>query len=194
MNKYIILLIVSFSLSGCVPPMLFGGAAVGGAVVGAKDRTGSEVVNDIKIAAGIRKAFITKGFKGLYAKIDTQVMEARVLYTGTVASDEDVITAVDIAWSQEGVKEVVNELNISENSNYFDPSEYARDSWITSRIKTKTMLERDVKFVNYTIVTSKGVVYVFGIARNEAELDKVLNIAAEIKGVQKVVNHAKLKE
>ncbi len=194
MNKYIVLLTVLFSLSGCIAPALLGGAALGGAVVSAKDRTGGEVVDDIKISAGIKKAFISKGFKGLYTKIDAQVMEGRVLYTGTVASDEDVITAVDIAWSQNGVKEVVNELNVSETSNYFDAAEYARDSWITSRIKTKTMLERDIKFVNYTIITSKGVVFVFGIARSEAELDKVLNIAAEVKGVQKVVNHAKLKE
>jgi osmotically-inducible protein OsmY len=193
MKKYIVLLTVLLSLSGCIAPVLLGGAAVGSAVIAAKDRTGGETVDDIKISASIKKAFLSKGFKGLYAKIDCQVMEGRVLYTGTVASDEDVITAVDIAWSQSGVKEVVNELQISDNSNYFDTAEYARDTWITSRIKTKTMLERDIKFVNYTIITSKGVVFVFGIARSEAELDKVLNIAAEVKGVQKVVNHTQLK-
>jgi osmotically-inducible protein OsmY len=191
-KNILLLLIISSILSSCIPVVL-GGATVGGAMVAAKDRTGVEVVDDIKILAGIKKAFISKGFKGLYAKIDSQVMEGRVLYTGIVASDEDVITAIDIAWAQQGVTEVVNELQISENSNYFDAAEYARDSWITSRIKTKTMLERDIKFVNYTIITSKGVVFVFGVARSESELDKVLTIAAEVKGVQKVVNHTQLK-
>ena len=192
-NKYVLLLISTVLLSGCVPA-IFGGAAIGGAVVAAKDRTPSEVIDDIKISSGIKKAFISKGFHDLYTKIDSQVMEGRVLYTGTVSKDEDVITAVDIAWSQQGVKEVVNELVVSENSNYFDAAEYTRDTWITSRIKTKTMLARDIKFVNYTIITSKGEVYVFGIARSEEELEKVLNIAAEIQGVKRVVNHTKIKE
>jgi osmotically-inducible protein OsmY len=193
LKKNILLLSISCLLSSCVPA-IFGGAAVGTTVIAAKDRTAGEAMTDIKISAGIKKSFISKGFHDLYKKIDVHVMEGRVLYTGTVANEEDIMTAIDIAWSQNSVTEVVNELNVSENSNYFDTAEFTRDSWITSRIKTKTILERDIKFINYTIVTAKAVVYVFGIARSQEELDKVLNIAAEIKGVQKVVNHTRLKE
>ena len=105
-----------------------------------------------------------------------------------------MISAVDIAWSQNGVKEVVNELNVSEDSNYFDAAEYSRDTWITSRIKAKTILDPDIKFINYTIITSKGVVYVFGITRSEEELSRVLDIAAEVKGVKKVVNHTSFRD
>ncbi len=192
MKKYALLLATMTILSGCLP--VIGGAAVGTTLGAAKDRSMSEALDDVKISAGIKKSFLSKGFRSLYTKIDAQVVEGRVLYTGTVASDEDVMTAMDIAWEQNGVKEVVNELQISENSDYFDAAQYARDSWITSRIKAKTMVDREIKFVNYTIVTSKAVVYLFGIARSSEELDKVTNIAAEVKGVDRVVSHVRVRD
>jgi osmotically-inducible protein OsmY len=188
----IVTLISSLSLSGCMPAIF--GAATGSTLAVAKDRTVKESVVDTRISAGIKKDFIGKGFRALYTKIDVEVVEGRVLYTGSVATDEDMITAVDIAWAQSGVKEVINELQVDDKSNYFDAAQYSRDSWITTRIKTKTILERDIKFINYTIVTVKSVVYIFGIARTQEELDKVANIAAQVKGVERVVVHVRLKE
>ena len=38
------------------------------------------------------------------------------------------------------------------------------------------------------------VVYLFGIARSEEELQKVANIASNINGVEKVVSHVKVNE
>jgi osmotically-inducible protein OsmY len=91
-------------------PALFGGAAISGAVVAAKDEKAGDKFEDIKISAGIKKSFIAKGFRDLYTKISVNVTEGRVLYTGTVAKEEDIITVLDIAWEQNGVKEVINEL------------------------------------------------------------------------------------
>ena len=176
------------SVSGCMPAIF--GAAAGTTVAVAKDRSAGSTVDDIKISAGIKKDFISKGFRDLYTKINVEVADGRVLYTGSVATEDDMMKAVDIAWAQNGVAEVVNELHVDEQSNYFDAAQYARDTWITSRIKTKTMLERDIKFVNYTIITVKNVVYLFGIARSQEELDKVAGIAAEVRGVERVAVRA----
>lgn len=190
--RLLFIIFTMIGLSGCMP-VIFGGATAT-TVISAKDRTVGAAVDDIKISAGIKKDFISKGFRDLYAKINVEVMEGRVLYTGRVASDEDILKAVDIAWAQKGVVEVVNELQVDENSSYFDAAQYTRDSWITSRVKTKTILQRDIKFINYNIVTTKNVVYIFGIARSQEELDKVANITASVKGVERVVVHAKVKE
>ena len=38
------------------------------------------------------------------------------------------------------------------------------------------------------------VVYLFGIARSEEELEKVANIASNINGVQRVVSHVRVNE
>ncbi|MEY3197384.1 MAG: hypothetical protein RLZZ59_755 [Pseudomonadota bacterium] len=194
MKKIVVIftIISSFILSGCMPTIF--GAAASGTVSVAKDKTIKESLKDTRISAGIKKDFISRGFRSLYAKIDVEVIEGRVLYTGSVASDEDVVTAVDIAWAQDGVTEVLNELSVDDKSNYFDASQYSRDSWITARIKAKTILERDIKFINFTIVTVKSVVYIFGIGRTQEELEKVAGIAADVAGVERVVVHARVKD
>jgi osmotically-inducible protein OsmY len=190
--RILFIILAMISLSGCMPAIF--GTAAGTTVAAAKDRSAGSTVDDIKISAKIKKDFISKGFRDLYTKINLEVADGRVLYTGSVATDEDVMKAVDIAWAQNGVTEVVNELQVDEQSNYFDAAQYTRDTWITSRIKTKTILERDIKFVNYTIITVKNVVYIFGIARTQEELDKVAGIAAEVKGVERVAVRARVKE
>ena len=190
--RILVIMLAVISLSGCMPTIFT--TAAGTTVAVAKDRTVGSTVDDIKILAGIKKDFISKGFRDLYTKINVDVVEGRVLYTGTVATDENIMSAVDIAWAQKGVTEVVNELQVDDKSNYFDAAQYARDSWITSRIKTSTIMNREIKFVNYTIVTLKNVVYIFGIARSQEELDKVTTIASEVRGVEKVVVHAQVKD
>lgn len=194
MKKNILLIICALNLAGCLPaPLLVGSAGIGAGVVAAKDNTLTEAVDDTRISASIKRRFMTRGFRSLYAKISVNVVDGRVLYTGKVSSDQDIITAVDIAWEQKGVKEVMNELRIDDKSSYFDAAEYSRDTWITSRIKTKTITERDIKFINYNIITSGGVVYISGMARSQEELDKVAGIASEVSGVKRVVVHAKVK-
>lgn len=193
MKKLFVLVISLFALQGCVPlPLIFGGAAIGTGVTAAKDRSLNDSVSDTKISFRLKRDFIKNGWKNLYAKITVTVTDGRVLYTGKVGSNEDMVQAVDLAWGQEGVKEVMNELQISEDSSYFDTAEYTRDIWITGKIKSRTIMNRDIKFINYTILTSRGVVYISGIARSQEELDKVASLAASVKGVKKVVVHARV--
>lgn len=192
LTLFLSIILSAISLSGCMPAIFT--TAAGTTVAVAKDRNSGSTVEDIKISACIKKDFISKGFHALYTKINVDVIEGKVLYTGSVATDDDVMQAVDIAWAQNGVTEVVNELQVDEKSNYFDAAQYARDSWITSRIKASTILNRDIKFINYTIVTVKNVVYIFGVARTQEELDKVATIASEVKGVERVAVRARVKD
>ena len=85
--------------------------ATGATVAAAKDRSIGEAIDDVKISTKIKADFMKSGFKSLYAKIDVEVIEGRVMYTGTVETEEDIMNALEIAWKQEGVKEVLNELS-----------------------------------------------------------------------------------
>ncbi len=192
MQKIVMLIVTTLMLQGCIPAIF--GATAGGAIAASKDRSIGSAIDDAAISAKIKKEFIAQGFRELYTKINVEVINGRVLYTGSVKSEEDSIKAVEIAWNQENVKEVVNELQVDVKSSYFDAGQYSRDTWITSQIKAKTIMHRDIKFVNYTVITSKNTVYLFGIARSEEELEKVANMAAETKGVDKVVSYVKLRD
>jgi len=158
----------------------------------AKDKTIGESIDDTAIEAKIKKEFMVKDFKHKFARINVEVVKSKVLLTGVVESEEDIISAVEIAWAQRGVKAVANELEVDENSKSFDPKQYAIDTWITTRVKSKLFFIRDVKFVNYTVVTTRNVVYIIGVARSEDELTRVTDIAARIQGVEKVVSHVKV--
>ncbi len=185
------LLLLSLFISGCFPA-IFTTTTVTTLSL-SKDRTLGETIDDIKILSYIEKAFLKQGIRDLYSKIKINVVNGRVLYTGNVANQEDIITAVDIAWSQLGVKEVINELSVSEKSNYFDLGQYSKDSFITTQVKSRLMFSSGIKFVNYTVTTLNNIVYLFGIARSQEELDKVSNIVAKVSGVQEVVNHVHIR-
>jgi osmotically-inducible protein OsmY len=190
--KIIFLLLLCFSLTSCIPTLFT--AAASTTIASAKDRSFGNTIDDITISGKIKKEFIAKGFKKLYTKIDSEVVQGRVLLTGFVETEEDVIKAVEICWSIDGVVEVINELKITESSNKFDTARFAKDSWITSRITSAIFFDRSIKFANYTIVTQDAIVYIFGIARTEEELQKVTKIASEISGVRKVVSHVHMRQ
>lgn len=196
MNKVTITLLLSIAmtltLSGCLPAVFT--ATTGSAIAAAKDQSIGETIDDIKIAAAIRTVLAKKKFKELYTKIHVEVSQGRVLYTGRVEKDEDIQVAIQTAWDQKGVNEVINEISVDQQSNHFDLVQYTKDTMITSQIKSKMFAERAIKAVNYTILTLNNVVYIFGQARSEDELEKVGEIASKIRGVEKVVSHAKVIE
>jgi osmotically-inducible protein OsmY len=196
MNKQILFLtfILSFSLYSCVP-VVVGTAAVSKAgIVATEDRTAGVVLDDATIWTSIKKGFIEKGFHELFTKIKVQVLEGRVLMTGEVDSSENIREAIDIAWSRRGVKEVLSELKVAKNpKNKIDYEQYTIDSWITGRIKSKMLLDSEIKSVNYSVVTDDNIVYIFGIAISNEELEKVCAIAAKVRGVDRVVSHVRVK-
>lgn len=192
LKSLLLLFVLSSFLFSCLPALFT--ATTTSTVAVAKDRSVSQTMEDAKIATLIRTAFIKNNFRDLYAKINTDVINGRVLYTGTVDQNEDMITAVQIAWDQAGVKEVINELKVDKNSNHFDLIQFTRDTIITGQVKSKIFINRDVKFVNYTAITVNDVVYLFGIARSQEELEKVGDIASKVNGVKKVISHVKIRE
>ncbi|MCC8368962.1 MAG: BON domain-containing protein [Rickettsia endosymbiont of Oxypoda opaca] len=190
MQKILIIMFLSLTLSGCLPAIFTAATTTG--IAASKDQPMSETINDAKISAAIKTALIKNNFKELGAKIKVEVSQARVLFTGNIEKEEDALKAIEIAWNQKGVKEVINELKINKKSNHFDLVQYTRDSLITTQIKTKTLVRKDIKFANYTVLTVNNIVYLFGIARSEEELAKISAISSKIKGVEKVVCYVKI--
>jgi len=184
----VILLLAAGALNGCVAAALTG-VAVGG-VVTVQERSAEAALEDTKINAAISTAMIEKDEK-LFTKVDVDVVESRVLLTGSVPSPDDRIDAAKVAWSVEGVKEVLNELQVNDTSGLDD---FAKDTWITTQLRAKTLGDLDINDLNYTFDTVNGIVYVLGIAQDQVELDRVTTHARNIAGVKKVVSYAVIKD
>jgi osmotically-inducible protein OsmY len=60
-------------------------------------------------------------------------------------------------------------------------------------LRTKLLFDRDVLAINYSVETVRHTVYLFGIAQDKQELDRVINYARNTEYVSRVVNHVLLK-
>ena len=183
-------MMLSISLIGCLPTIFTG--ATGSAMEFAKDRSAGETITDARISAAIKASLIKENFKYVYSRIKVEVVKGVVFFTGSVEKNEHALLPVQIAWQQQGVVEVINEIKVDSNSSNFNLVQYTRDTLITSQIKSKMFIDRDIKFVNITVITIDDIVYLFGIARSEEELQKVADIAATTRSVKQVVSHVRM--
>lgn len=175
------------SLSGCVVAAIGGAGAVG---IGAAEERGFEAsVDDSKIKTDITAAYIDKGFT-LFNEVTVTVTEGRVMLTGSVEKAETRVDAVKLAWQTAGVRQVIDEIQVSQQAGI---ASSVKDGWIANKLRTQLMFDADVKNINYTVDVVNGVVYLMGIAQNQAELNRVIALARDIPDVKKVVNHVMLK-
>ena len=113
-------------MTGCAAPFVIAGAAATGAVVVAEERSVDDVVDDSGIKLAINKAWLDADTI-IFTNLSTRVTEGRVLITGVVERPEQRLEAVRIAWQVEGVREVINEIDVAEPQGF---SGYARDTAI----------------------------------------------------------------
>ena len=98
--------------------------------------------------------------------------------------------AVRLVWTIDGVKEVLNEIQVHAGGDVID---YARDSWITASLKSTLTFDENVLAINYAIETVNGVIYLIGIAQDRKEMDRVIGHARSIGYVRKIVNYVRVK-
>ncbi len=179
-----------FLVTGCLAPLVIGGgAAVGTLAVREKGVTGT--MSDSQISMVI-KAKLYSYNTDLHARVTVNVEGGEVLLTGSVQNQEWPIEAERIAWEASGVKKVLNNIEVVDNDD-IGVGIYAKDSWITTQLKSKLLFGDDIRSINYSIKTVGGVAYIMGIAQSKEELDKVLEIASKTSGVTKVVNYTKVR-
>src|SRR6185436_8399471 len=128
----------------------------------------------------------------MFANVSTSVIEGRVHLAGTVLNEEQRRRATQLAWETPGVVEVVNDIEVTEETSGVVAT--ARDRWISAKVRARILADTSIRDVNYTIDTQNRVVFVLGIAQDRRELDRVLDHAREIEGVDRVVNYAVLKD
>lgn len=157
----------------------------------AQERKLNKAVDDFTIWGQIKHNYLEKDINNLLIGINVKVIEGVVHLTGNVKNPESRINAVRLAWKPYGVKEVINEIQVSQKS---DLLQYAKDKWISAQISGKLLANEEVHSINYSSETVNGIVYLMGIARDEKELNLVTHIASRIQGVKRVISHVILKD
>ena len=187
-SKLIILFFLFFFISGCQSAYM---ATVSKAVLVEKEeRSFNNFVADTIIVAQLKNAYFSNNEK-IFFNVSVEVTEGRVLLTGSVEQIDERIEATKLAWSIEGVNEVINEIQISNDEGILD---YADDLIMKTKINAKLLLNKDILNLNYSVEVVNGIVYLIGIAQSQEELNSVINISENTYGVQNVINYVRLKD
>ena len=168
-------LLLAAGLSGCVGLAVGAGATAGTAAM--QDRGLGGVIDDTVIHGKITSAYLANDVK--FKLIAAKVHEGRVRLTGTVRKPEDRVEVVRHAWKVKGVKTVINEIRVEDDSGVLD---LARDKWVSAQLRLKITFDAKIKAINYAIDTVNGTVYLMGVAQNERELALVRNHACSARG------------
>lgn len=174
------------ALSGCLAAAA-GGATLGGVAV-SQERSFGDAVDDVAIAATVRAKFIKKSVND-FTGIDIDVSTGRVLLTGTVRNPVTRIDAVRLAWQVNGVKEVINEIQVTDKASLRN---FANDAFITAQARTKLIGAKDVRSLNYNIETVNGTLYLIGNTSSQRELELAAQAVSRVKGVKKVVSYVRI--
>lgn len=176
-------------LSACSPTT----AAVGaGATVGAtavQDRGVEGAAKDTWIRAEINPRLLASSTE-LFLDVHLQVQNRRVLLSGTVPDPAARVEAVRIAWQSQGVREVINEIELSDKDSL---AEYARDRWIETRLRAKLLTDRAINSLNVSIESVNQSVYLIGVVHSPDEMARVVAHAKGVPYVRRVVNYLALK-
>ena len=180
--KFILLVIVSIILTGCVGVSskgLFGT----GVSVAFDPRTVGTQIDDSIMQKNLSARILLLDKKYLLS-VSSKVLDGRIFITGKVDNPEEKLKITKLAWETKGARSVRNDIKIKEDFNF---KQSAKDVLITSQLRTAMIFNKKIKATNYQIDTYKKKIYIYGIALTSDEKDEVIKETKEILDVEDVV-------
>lgn len=171
--------IAAFAARAALAILLIATAACG------SSRTLEGSVSDISANTQLKSVLFTDRSHD-YSDIDLTFYDGRLMLTGTMRSEEGRKKLVDNAFKASNVTEVIDEILIAEKTSVGQGFE---DTRIDQTLRARLVTSDNVTNRNYKMSVSRGVVYLLGVARDEAELQKTLEIARSVSGVETVISH-----
>lgn len=148
-----------------------------------KTRTTGSFIDDelieVKALVNINKASDTLA----NAHVSVTSFNGVVLITGQVPDENTRTQAGSTIQAIRKVRTVHNELTISGPTSHIVRT---NDTWITAKIKTRMISDKNFNSTQVKVVTENGIVYLLGLV-TRADADKAVAIVKESHGVQKII-------
>ena len=165
-------------VSGCIAPLVIGGAAVTTTTVMTDRRTTGTIVSDEVVEKRIAYD-VSQALKNKPYHINVTAYEGRVLLSGEATSLEDRRKAEEIAVKSLDVQGVINEIAV------MDPSSVS--TRLSDTQNQKSIIGNSTISLNQMkVAVERGIVYLMGVVTRE-EAQTAAQTAAKVSGVQKVV-------
>ncbi|OOR99969.1 osmotically-inducible protein OsmY [Haemophilus paracuniculus] len=182
LSMFAVLGVSVISLSGCIATAVVTTAAVATKVATDPRSAGTQIDDETleeKVAYNLNKDAQLQQ----EARINVVSYSGRILLVGQAPSDAAKEAAGNIASGVDGVKEVYNEIRVTENAGV---AQIATDSWITTKIKSKLLVNGDVKSTDVKVITENGEVFLMGNL-TASQTNAATEVARNVNGVKKVV-------
>ena len=181
------LVVFGLLISGCAPAVVGVGTA---AVAASSTEKGiTTPVSDGLVFTKIQDNFL-KTDATLAQFVDVTVNDGAVLLTGKVKTPEEKVLATKLTWEVRGVREVVNEIQVTDKSSIKD---VAKDLAASAQLRGKLIADTSVSSLNFSIDVVNGTVYLSGVAADAEEMNRVVSHARELRFAQQVVNYITLR-
>jgi hyperosmotically inducible periplasmic protein len=112
---------------------------------------------------------------------------------GFVDLSDQKTKAGDIVMQVPGVKDVVNNLTVK-NQSASSATEYADDKSLTARVKSALANNPDYKFGDVVVVALKGTVQLSGFVNTAEQKSRAMDVAKEVPGVKDIANNITVKD
>ena len=173
----------ALALSGCVNAAIGIGTA---AVAASTTEKGlSTSVSDSVIQAKLSDSFIQTS-QSLFFNVETSVNNGSVLLTGKLKTRDEKITATRLSWEIKGVREVINEIQLSGTSSL---KSSAKDLAASAQLRAALIRDPEISSLNFSIDVVNGIVYLSGVAETEQERVRVVAHAQELRFAKQVVSY-----
>lgn len=166
-------------------------------------RSAGQAIDDATITASIKtKLLADSRTKGFDVNVDTR--NGQVTLTGGADSAAAKQAATELARTVDGVVGVDNRLVVAEpgsqarqaantatasgevRSAMSDTGEVVDDAWITTKVKSQLVAERDVPGTDITVETKNNVVHLTGVVASNEVRAEAIRIAEGTRGVRSV--------
>ena len=182
MKKTAFFIIFLLVFSGCVGTGSKGVFGTGVSVAFDPRTVGTQIDDSIMEKNLIARLTLTD--KKYLISVGVKVLDGRFFLTGKVENPEDKLQITKMAWETKGARSVKNDIKIKEKFNF---KISAKDLLITSQLRSAMIFNNKIKSTNYNIDTYKKIIYIYGIASDEAERREVINEAKQVLNVEDVI-------
>jgi osmotically-inducible protein OsmY len=127
--------------------------------------------------------------RNVSAMTEVNAKDGIVTLRGKATSEAQKDLTTEYVKDVEGVKDVKNEMVVSELSKKIQTvSDKIDDASITAQVKMTLLLNRSTSALKTSVTTKEGVVTLGGKAGNAAEKDLATKLASDVNGVKDVKN------
>ena len=181
MKKIVIIIFSFLILTGCVGVGSEGVLGTGVSIYLDPRSLGTQIDDSIMQKSLLIR--IAKTDKKYILDVSSKVVDGHIFLTGVVEKVDEKILMTKLAWKIEGARSVKNNIEVKDK---FSLKNYSQDVLISSQMKVALLANKKISMSNYQVNTVNQVIFIFGIAANEAERREVMNEASLIKDVKSV--------